>query len=259
MNEPLSVIKIGGNVLDDPRQLKLFLEAFKHLPGRKILVHGGGKRASEISAKLGIRTHMIEGRRITDTATLEVVTMVYAGLINKNLVAQLQALEIDGLGVTGADLNLIPAQKRQHETIDFGFVGDFHIHEINKDRIQWLVAAGVVPVFCALTHDQNGMLLNTNADTMASGIASALTSMYQVSLYFCFEKSGVLLDIQKDIHIPELTYDAFQDLKQKNVIADGMIPKLDNAFNALHAGVSRVVIGNVQNLSQFEGTKLTDP
>ncbi len=259
MKEHISVIKIGGNVLNDSRELKQFLNSFKSLPGKKILVHGGGRRATELSRQLGVESTMIDGRRITDAATLEIVTMVYAGLINKNLVSALQALGLDALGVTGADLNLVPAVKRKHPTIDYGYVGDFHIHEINTEKLNWLINNDVVPVFCALTHDQQGSLLNTNADTLAAGIASALSPDHHVSLYYCFEKSGVLLDLENDVHIPELSFDAYQDLKEKKIIADGMIPKLDNAFNALHAGVERVVIGNVTNLSQFEGTKLTDP
>lgn len=259
MKEAVTVIKIGGNVLDDEKDLTTFLKLFRNIPGNKVLVHGGGKKATELSKKLGIEAQMIDGRRITDTDSLAVVTMVYGGLINKNLVARLQALDIDALGLTGADLNVIPAMKRVHPEIDFGFVGDFHIHEINDERIGWLLDNGVTPVFCALTHDGKGQLLNTNADTLAAGIATALSSRYEVSLYYCFEKSGVLLDLEKDVHIPELSYDAFQDLKEKKIIAAGMLPKLDNAFNALHGGVRRVVIGNVSNLPEFEGTKLIDP
>ncbi len=256
--EGLTIIKIGGNVLDDPGEMKVFLEKFRMITGKKILVHGGGKRATQLSGQLGIHSTMVDGRRVTDAATLEVVTMVYGGLINKNLVAKLQALDMNALGLTGADLNIIPAMKRKNAKVDFGFVGDFHIHEINTDRLAWLLKNEVVPVFCALTHDQKGSLLNTNADTMAAGIASALAPDFQVSLYYCFEKSGVLLDLENDIPIPELTFDAFQDLKEKKIIAAGMIPKLENAFNALHAGVKQVIIGNVAGISTGEGTKLTD-
>lgn len=258
MKEHVSVIKIGGNVLNDPVEMKHFLEYFKSAAGKKVLIHGGGKKATELARRLGVETRMIDGRRVTDAPALEIVTMVYAGLINKNLVAQLVAMDVESLGLTGADLNLVPAMKRKHPTIDYGYVGDFHIHEINTERLEWMLEGGVVPVCCALTHDQHGSLLNTNADTMAAGIASSLVSIYNVSLYYCFEKKGVLLDLENEVHIPELTFDAYQDLKEKKVISEGMIPKLDNAFNALHAGVSRVVIGNVNGIPDFEGTQLVD-
>lgn len=256
--EGLTIIKIGGNVLDNPREMKVFLDEFKKITGKKVLVHGGGKRATQLSAKLGIKSTMIDGRRITDAATLEVVTMVYGGLINKNLVAQLQSMNMNALGLTGADLNIIPARKRQNTEIDFGYVGDFHIHEINTKSFTWLLENDVIPVFCALTHDQKGSLLNTNADTMAAGIASALAKNYYVTLYYCFEKSGVLLNLENDIAIPDLSYDAFHDLKEKKIIAAGMLPKLENAFNALHAGVEQVIIGNVNGISSRKGTKLMD-
>jgi acetylglutamate kinase len=256
MKEHVSVIKIGGNVLDDKKELKRFLKQFSAIPGKKVLIHGGGKYATEISHKLGVTPVMIDGRRITDASSLEVVTMVYGGLINRNLVAMLQAMDIDALGVTGADMNLIPARKRQHAEIDYGFVGDFHIHEINAARILWLLENNITPVFCALTHDNEGNMLNTNADTLAAGIATALATHTSVSLYFCFEKPGVLLDLTKEVAVPSLTFDAYIDLREKKIISAGMIPKLDNAFNALHAGVQRVVIGNVDNLPEWEGTKL---
>lgn len=258
MKDHISVIKIGGNVLDDKKDLALFLKQFKQVPGKKILIHGGGKRATDISHALGVTPVMVDGRRITDERSLEVVTMVYGGLINRNLVALLQSMDINALGLTGADLNIIPASKRKHPTIDFGFVGDFHIHEINADRILWLLKAEMTPVFCALTHDGMGNLLNTNADTLAAGIATALVPKANVSLFYCFEKKGVLLDLAIDVPLPELTFDAYLDLREKQIINKGMIPKLDNAFNALHAGVSQVIIGNAANLLTQEGTKLLE-
>jgi acetylglutamate kinase len=258
MKNRISIVKIGGNVLDDKKELGLFIKQFNHIPGKKILIHGGGKRATEVSHALGVTPVMVDGRRITDQRSLEVVTMVYGGLINRNLVALLQSIGINALGLTGADLNIIPATKRKHPTIDFGFVGDFHIHEINADRILWLTDAEITPVFCAITHDGAGNLLNTNADTLAAGIATALVPKANVSLYYCFEKKGVLLDLNTDVAIPELTFDAYQDLREKEIINKGMIPKLDNAFNALHAGVSQVIIGNVANLLTQEGTKLIE-
>lgn len=254
--DKLTVVKIGGQVIDDPFKLDTVLRQFVALEGKKLLVHGGGKKASEISKRLGIEPHLIEGRRVTDEKTLEVVTMVYGGLVNKNIVARLQALKHNALGLSGADGNIIPAHKRIHETIDYGFVGDFEVEDINSALLQNLLDSGITPVFCALTHDQKGNMLNTNADTLASGIAVSLHSHFEVSLIYCFEKAGVLLDVEDQSSlVPELSWQYYLQLKEEGIIIDGMIPKLDNAFNALHSGI-KVVIKDALNLNNENGTTL---
>lgn len=253
----LRIIKIGGNVIDNQENLSQFLRSFSQITGPKILVHGGGKKASAMSEGLGIKPQMIEGRRITDAATLEIVTMVYGGLINKNIVAQLQQLSCDALGLTGADLNLIPAAKRQHPSIDYGFVGDFEVNNINSERLSWLLESSAIPVFCALTHDQNGILLNTNADTLASGLASAMSKKYDVSLEYCFEKPGVLLDPNDDdSYLKSLNYDQMLELREAGTITEGMIPKLKNGFDALQNGVKKVIIKSADALDKEGGTIL---
>ncbi|MEX2335915.1 MAG: acetylglutamate kinase [Fulvivirga sp.] len=257
MKQELNVVKIGGNVIDDPDMLKAVLQEFKKLEGFKVLVHGGGKIASDLSKKLGIKPNMIDGRRVTDEETLKVVTMAYAGLINKNIVAQLQALRCNVLGLTGADANLIPAHKREHEEIDYGYVGDFYVNDINSRQLSLFLEEGITPVFCAITHDQQGNLLNTNADTLASGIAMSLTEKYQVNLIYCFEKPGVLLDSEDDSTlIRDLNYLHYQQLKDDGFIHDGMIPKLDNAFSAADHGVA-VIIKHALDLNKPAGTLLS--
>ena len=237
----LQVVKIGGNILNDESTLAEFIDLFVAMEGHKILVHGGGKEASAIAKSLGVETKMIDGRRITDKEMLRVVTMVYGGLMNKSLVAMLQSKRCNALGLTGADLNLIPAHKRNHPTIDYGYVGDFDISEIKAGRLSELIHSGVTPVFCALTHDQKGSLLNTNADTMAAGVASALSKNFEVSLHLCFEKKGVLEDAEDDDSvISNLTLEKYDTLKSAGNIHSGMIPKLDNGFNALSHGVKQV-------------------
>jgi acetylglutamate kinase len=259
------IIKIGGNVLDNPERLQRFLIDFAQLPGPKLLVHGGGKIASTIGLQLGIQPQYVEGRRLTDAETLRLVTMVYAGLINKNVVAQLQALGCNAIGMTGADANAIPASKRPVKTIDYGFAGDIAGPEtINATAIRALLDAGLTPVFAPLTHDGQGSLLNTNADTIASVLATALAPHYQVKLVYCFEKKGVLSDANDDnaviSHIDDKKY---KDLKDTGIVTDGMIPKLDNAFAALRQGVSAVLIGEAEALSSladsgtFSGTSIT--
>ncbi|UII29869.1 acetylglutamate kinase [Fulvivirga ulvae] len=256
MKTKLTVIKIGGNVIDDAETLKHVLQEFSELNSPKILIHGGGKIASELSLKLGIQPKMIEGRRITDAETLKVVTMAYGGLVNKNIVAQLQAFGCDALGLTGADANVIPAQKRVNKEIDYGYVGDFEADSINVERLSFFLEGGLTPVFCALTHDKNGSLLNTNADTLAAGIATALSKKYDVKLIYCFEKPGVLLDADDDkTLIRELGYLHYQQLKDDGIIHTGMIPKLENAFAARRHGID-VGIKHALDLNKSAGTIL---
>lgn len=247
MKKEVIVVKIGGNVLEDPQRCQTFLETFAQLPSPKVLVHGGGKTASALSERMGIKPNMVNGRRITDADTLEVVTMVYAGLANKNVVAQLQALGCNALGLSGADGNSIRAVKRPKGQIDYGFAGD--IKEVNCCGIGSLIAGGFVPVFCALTHDGKGQLLNTNADTIASEIAISLGEGYSVKLYYCFEKNGVLNDIEDDDSvIRDINPKKYEKLVMQGKIAAGMIPKMDNSFHALAHGVSEVAIGHVRSL-----------
>ncbi|WP_407429591.1 acetylglutamate kinase [Arcticibacter sp.] len=259
--KPLYVIKIGGNVIDNSENLHYFLKDFSALPGDKILIHGGGKIATDLSHTMGIEPKMIDGRRITDIDTLRVVTMVYAGLINKNIVAQLQRYNCNAIGLTGADANLIKAIKRPVNDIDYGFVGDLTPLSVDRDKLRGFLQTGVVPVFSAITHDGQGQLLNTNADTIASTLAIALSSLYQVSLVYCFEKKGVLLDVTDDSSvIREISSSEFDRLKADNIIAGGMLPKLQNAFQAINSGVSEVYIGKSEELemlgiAQF-GTRL---
>lgn len=243
----VSIIKIGGNVIDFPEKLEEFLYLFSRFPGKKILVHGGGVMASKFGESLGVMPQMVDGRRITDKDTLDIVTMVYAGLINKQIVAKLQDLKQNALGMTGADGNLIRAVKRPVKTIDYGFVGD--IQEVNTDLIQTLLENQIVPVVSAITHDKNGQLLNTNADSIASELATSLSKKFKVDLYYCFNKPGVLIDEKNDHSIvPLINEEIYAELKKENVIHSGMIPKLDNAFAALHKGVHHVWIGKAENL-----------
>lgn len=248
----LSVIKIGGNIVDDPAQLASFLQLFAVMPGKKILVHGGGKVATRIGEGLGIESKYVDGRRITDAATLDLVTMVYAGLINKKMVAQLQSIGCNAIGVTGADANLIPAQKRPVKEVDFGFVGDVKSAQIPGATWQQLLEMGTVPVVAPLTHDGKGNMLNTNADTMAQETAKALAAFYKVTLIYSFERSGVLLDANDDnTVIPKIDPATYEKLRAEQKIFAGMIPKLDNAFAALNSGVDRVIIGNAACLPQL--------
>ncbi|MEL7531641.1 MAG: acetylglutamate kinase [Bacteroidota bacterium] len=252
------VVKTGGKVLSSSEASALFLQNFQQLSEPKILVHGGGNRATQIAKQLGVETKMVEGRRITTTEMIEVVTMVYSG-INKNLVAKLQHLGVDAIGLTGADLNLIEAIKRPVKEIDYGWVGD--IVGVNAERLHALLADNMTPVMAPLTHDKKGHLLNTNADTIASSVASALAKK-ATSLVLCFEKIGVMLDPNDDRtvieEIDELDFDAY---RAEGIIADGMIPKLHNAFEALRSGVEKVFICNAQNLvnlgsTDFVGTEV---
>jgi acetylglutamate kinase len=246
--ESLYVIKIGGNIVDNPALLTTCLNAFAFIEGHAILVHGGGKLATSLAKDMGIEQTMIEGRRVTDEQTLKIVTMVYAGNINKNIVAQLQATGVNAIGLTGADGNLIQAHKRIHETIDFGFVGD--VDTINKNLIHSLISNGMKLVVAPITHDKQGQLLNTNADTIAQSIAVAMADQYKVHLIYAFEQEGVLFDIQDPssvvVNMDQTMYDR---LKAEKRIFDGMLPKIDNAFLALAGGVISVIIGKAEQLN----------
>lgn len=257
----LTIIKIGGNVIDNSEKLHEFLLSFSQLPGDKILVHGGGKIASETGLSLGIEPKMVDGRRITDIQTLRVVTMVYAGLINKNMVAQLQARGCNAIGLSGADGNVIRAVKRPAGKIDYGFAGDLPEDAVHTATLCSLLDAGLVPVLCAITHDGHTQLLNTNADTIASAVAVALSSRYATRLVYCFEKKGVLADVDDENSlVPEIRAAEFEGLQSGGVISGGMIPKLQNAFEAISRGVNEVYIGKAEDLPQLDskglGTRL---
>lgn len=261
MKEKLTIVKIGGKVIDQEELLDSFLSDFSQVEGKKILIHGGGKIASEKGQALGIEPNLVEGRRITDKDTLEVVIMVYGGLVNKNIVAKLQSNGVNALGMSGADANLLKAVKRPIKTIDYGFVGDVKKEDVNIGVASKLLDLDLFPVVCALTHDGKGNLLNTNADTMASIMASALSDSFAVNLVYCFEQPGVLEDFEKQLVIEDLTNESYRDYKSKGVIVDGMIPKLDNAFYAIQNGVKSVRIGAFSDLAQLiegsVGTRIT--
>ncbi|WP_139923865.1 acetylglutamate kinase [Hymenobacter sp. DG01] len=251
MRESLKIFKIGGGIIDDDAQLRQFLTELARIPGSKILVHGGGKGASQMLQSLGIEPKMVQGRRITDAPTLDIVTMFYAGKTNKQVVALLQAAGVNALGLSGADGNVIRAVKRPVVDVDYGFVGDLPADAVHVELLHQLLQAGLMPVFCAITHDGQGQLLNTNADTIASALARALAVAYEVELHFCFEKDGVLRDLNDDASvIPQITAEEYQQFKAAGVIAAGMVPKLDNAFAALEAGVERVVIENALRINE---------
>ncbi len=239
----LSLIKIGGNIIDNPIELAQFIECFSKIEGHKVLVHGGGKSATKMAQSIGLSPQMIDGRRITDKPMLEVVVMIYAGDINKNIVAKLQASDINAMGFCGADGNLIQSIKRNHSTIDYGFVGD--VQKVNTTLLETLIDNGITPVFCAITHDKNGQLLNTNADTIASELAIAASEVFEVTLIYCFEKKGVLTNVEDENSVIEkMNLDLFQKLKSDGAIHSGMIPKLDNCFNSLSKGVQKIKIGH---------------
>ncbi|RCH56255.1 acetylglutamate kinase [Mucilaginibacter hurinus] len=260
----LHIIKIGGNVIDNSENLHHFLQDFTSLDGYKILVHGGGKVATQLSETLGLEARLVEGRRVTDIETLRVVTMVYGGLINKNIVAQLQRFGNNAIGLTGADGNFIRTKKRPVKTIDYGFVGDIDEKSINPENISRLLETGFTPVFCAITHDGEGQLLNTNADTIASALAVSLAKLYDTTLIYCFEKAGVLHDINdEESIIREIDPALYHELKQQQIIHSGMLPKLDNAFTAIGCGVKSVVIGRSDDLGNIKqqkpfGTRLSN-
>jgi acetylglutamate kinase len=262
----LTLVKVGGAIVEDADSLSFLLDKFARIKGRKVLVHGGGRSATRIAERLGLPQQMVAGRRVTDAATLRVVTMVYAGLVNKNIVAQLQARGINALGLTGADMNVISSHRRPPkqvrmddgsiETVDYGFVGD--IDQVNADLLADLIAKGVVPVMCPIGHDAQGNLLNTNADTIAAEVAKALARNFEVTLVYCFEKRGVLRDADDDDSvIPCITQTEFPVLVEQGIVSGGMLPKLENAFDAIRAGVHEVVITRADALDHpSEGTRL---
>lgn len=253
MGSVLHIIKIGGNVIDDEEQLAVFLEKFAALQGKKILVHGGGKIATRLASDLGVEVKMLEGRRITDEKMLDVVTMVYAGLTNKKIVALLQKYDCDALGLSGADGNVIKAVKRPVKNIDYGFVGDVLFDSVNTLNLKKFLEAGFTPVFSAITHNGAGQLLNTNADTIASALAVSLSKIYETRLIYCFEKNGVLRDVSDENSvIKNINPIEYARLKTGGMIFEGMVPKLDNAFEAIAKGVKNVYIGNALNLHLYQ-------
>ena len=256
--EKLFVIKIGGNVIDDENSLQSFLKDFASIQGRKILIHGGGRIATKIGEQLGIESKYINGRRITDDATIHLVTMVYGGLVNKNVVAQLQSLSCNAIGLTGADGNIIPATKRPVEEVDFGWVGDVESSSLKVDSLKLLLDAGLVPVFAPLTHDGQGHILNTNADTVASSLAVALSSFYDTRLIYCFEKKGVLENVDDENSVINLiNKQAYQQLLREHKLFAGILPKIDSAFAAIDAGVREVLIGDAKDLAANTTSKTT--
>lgn len=252
--EKLTIVKVGGAVVEDESQLSQLLTNFSAIPGKKLLVHGGGRRATKVASELGIESKMINGRRITDAKTLEVVTMVYGGLVNKNLVAQLQACGVNALGLTGADIDIIRSHKRPiKDGIDYGFVGD--VDYANGEMLNTLIQANITPVIAPLTHDGHGNILNTNADTMASETAKALAPFFDVTLIFAFEKAGVLQDPDDDNSvIPVINKQLYQQYVEKGIISGGMMPKIENALAAIEAGVSKVVITLATAINGNSGT-----
>lgn len=253
--EKLTLVKVGGKIVEEPASLKNLLADFSKIKGYKVLVHGGGRSATAIAAKLGIESQMVNGRRITDEETLKVVTMVYGGLVNKQIVAGLQALDVNALGLTGADLNYMRSEKRPVKDVDYGFVGD--VKEVNAGILSDLIMKGVVPVLAPLTHDKAGNMLNTNADTIAGEAAKALSEFFDVTLMYCFEKKGVLLNENDDESvISKLTPQLFQKYVAEGVINGGMIPKLENSFEALDAGVKQVVITRADQIHTESGTEI---
>lgn len=250
--EDLTIVKIGGKLINDEATLNEVLDIFKEIEGQKILVHGGGRDATIMAEKLGIKTKMIQGRRITDADTIKLVTMVYAGDINKRIVAQLQKRDIDAIGLSGADANIIRSHKRVTEEIDYGFVGD--VDKVNDARLMMMLNIGLVPVLCPITHDKNGLLLNTNADTIASMTSMAFVSTHNVHLKYCFEFPGVLYDMNDPLSIiPELSEAQIPEMVQDGTISKGMLPKIKNGFNAKSNGVEQVSICGVTNLLDSEG------
>jgi len=254
--EKLTIIKVGGKIVEVQQSLNQLLNDFVDIPGNKLLVHGGGRSATQIAAQLGIETKMVDGRRVTDAEMLKVVTMVYGGLVNKNIVAQLQARQINAMGLTGADLNVIRSHKRQPNPIDFGFVGD--VDKVDGERLTQLISTGIVPIMAPLTHNGEGNLLNTNADTIAGEVAKALTPYYNVTLIFCFEKAGVLQDENDESTvIPHINAADFKRLVDDGTIQGGMIPKIQNALEAIDAGVKEVIITKATAIDGSRGTKIT--
>ncbi|MBO5252096.1 MAG: acetylglutamate kinase [Bacteroidaceae bacterium] len=253
MKEKLTIIKVGGKIVEEEATLNQLLSDFSSIEGYKVLVHGGGRSATKLATQLGVESKMVNGRRITDAETLKIVTMVYGGLVNKNIVAGLQAKGVNAMGFTGADMNVILSEKRPVKEIDYGFVGD--VKKVNATLLGTLIHQGVVPVMAPLTHDGKGNMLNTNADTIAGETAKALAELFDVTLVFCFEKKGVLRDENDDDSvIPVITPELFKEYVEQGIIQGGMIPKLENSFSAIEAGVSQVVITLASAIHQQGGT-----
>lgn len=249
----LTIIKVGGKIVEEEDSLKQLLHDFSKIDGFKILVHGGGRSATKIAERLGIESKMVDGRRITDNETLQVVTMVYGGLVNKNIVAGLQSLGVNALGLTGADMDIIRSDKRPVKDIDYGFVGD--VKKVKGDVLKLLIDQNIVPIIAPLSHDGQGNMLNTNADTMAAETAQAMSQYYDVSLVYCFEKKGVLLNEHDDDSvIPQLDKASYQRYVQEGIIQGGMLPKLENAFKSIEKGVSEVVITKASEIGKGKGT-----
>lgn len=256
--QKLTIVKVGGKIVEEPDTLAALISDFARIQGHKILVHGGGRSATRLASQLGIEQQMVDGRRITDADTLRIVTMVYGGLVNKNIVTSLQATGINAIGLTGADMDIIRSRRRPAGVIDYGFVGD--VDRVDAQAISRLLDAGLVPVIAPLSHDGKGSMLNTNADTIASEVACALAPLYDTTLTFCFEKAGVLADGNDDNTVIEkIGRTAYQQLRDRNIIAGGMIPKLDNAFKALNSGVKEVIITKADALGiPGRGTVICD-
>lgn len=253
MKERLTIVKVGGKIVEEEESLTRLLNDFSQIDGAKMLVHGGGRSATKIASELGIESQMVNGRRITDKDMLQVVTMVYGGLVNKNIVANLQARHVNALGLTGADMNAIHSHKRPVKDVDYGFVGD--VDQVNGDLLADLIHKGIVPVMAPLTHDGEGHILNTNADTIAGETAKALAAHFDVTLIYSFEKKGVLKDANDDeSFIPHINEDEFKQYVADGIIQGGMIPKLENAFDAIHAGVSKVIITEATAIDGKQGT-----
>ena len=249
--DKLFVIKIGGNVIDNETALRQFLSSFVSADVKKILIHGGGKIATKIGDQLGIESKYINGRRITDEATIDVVTMVYGGLVNKKIVATLQSFNCNAIGLTGADANIIPAIKRPVKDVDYGFAGDIKANDINASILDILLQQNITPIIAPLTHDGKGQILNTNADTIASSLAVALSKLYDVRLIYCFEKKGILTNVKDDNSVINLiTKEKYIQLLEERKLFDGILPKIDNAFAAIDNGVKEVLIGHADDLLQ---------
>ncbi len=253
--QKLTIVKVGGKIVEEESSLKQLLSDFSRIEGCKVLVHGGGRSATKIASSLGIESQMVNGRRVTDAETLKVVTMVYGGLVNKNIVAGLQSIGVNALGLTGADMNLIRSEKRPVKEVDYGYVGD--VREVNAGLLASLIGEGVVPVLAPLTHDKKGHMLNTNADTIAGEAAKALAAYFDVTLIFCFEKKGVLADEQDDDSvISAMDKSTFEKLVNEGVVQGGMIPKLENSFEAIQSGVKEVIITQASDIHKNTGTHI---
>lgn len=253
--QKLTIVKVGGKIVEEEATLLRLLDDFAALKGCKLLVHGGGRAATKMAARLGVKSQMVAGRRITDAETLKIVAMVYGGLVNKSIVAGLQARGVNALGLTGADMDVIRSVKRPVKEVDYGYVGD--VKEVNANCLSMLITGGIVPVMAPLTHDGRGHILNTNADTIAGETAKALATRFDVTLIYCFEKPGVLRDEQDDSSlIPCITYADFCRLVDRKVVQGGMIPKLENAFDALNAGVGKVLISSAAAFGSGTGTHM---